>query len=170
LRQQAAAPFAGNPQLRTMLIDMRQRYEQTIDTVSKDAVIEAGYSAAAREWAGNLVESFEAFLRWNKDEITALQVLYSRPYAQRFHLADIKALAAALRTPLHLHGDDPDGSLGPLWRAYETLEKSKVRGAGGRRLWTDIVSLVRFALHQEDELTPYPELVAALDRCCPNAQ
>jgi type I restriction enzyme R subunit len=161
LRQQAAAPFAANLRFRHMLIDMRQRYEQTIDTVSKDAVIEAGYSADARERAGNLVESFEAFLREHKDEITALQVLYSQPYALRLHLADVKDLAAAIRVPLHLHGDDPDGSLGPLWRAYETLEKSKVRGAGGRRLWTDIVSLVRFALHQEVELAPYPERVAA---------
>src|SRR5207237_422393 len=47
LRQQAAAPFAGNPQFRNMLTDMRQRYEQTIDTVSQDAVLEAGYSAGA---------------------------------------------------------------------------------------------------------------------------
>lgn len=113
-----------------------------------------------RERAGGLVASFEEFLREHKDEITALQLLYSRPYAQRLRLADVKALAAAIRAPLKLPGDDPDGSLGPLWRAYETLEQSKVRGAGGHRLWTDIVSLVRFTLHQEDELAPYPERVA----------
>ena len=45
-----------------------------------------------------------------------------------------------------------------LWRAYETLEKSRVHGAGGRVL-ADIVSLVRFALHQEDELRPFREQV-----------
>jgi type I restriction enzyme R subunit len=39
-----------------------------------------------------------------------------------------------------------------LWRAYETLEKNKVREAQARRLLTDIVSLVRFVFHQEDEL------------------
>jgi type I restriction enzyme R subunit len=33
-----------------------------------------------------------------------------------------------------------------------------VRGSGGRVL-TDMVSLVRFALEQDDELVPYPELV-----------
>ncbi len=157
LRQQAAAPLAGNVNLRNQLTDMRQRYEQTIDTVSQDTVIEAGYSVDARERAGGLVASFEAFLREHKDEITALQVLYNRPYAQRLRLADVKALAAAIRAPLRLPGDDPDGSLGPLWRAYETLEQAKVRGAGGHRLWTDIVSLVRFAIHQEDELTRTPD-------------
>jgi hypothetical protein len=30
-----------------------------------------------------------------------------------------------------------------------------VRGASGRRLLTDLVSLVRFALHQDDELVPH---------------
>lgn len=33
-----------------------------------------------------------------------------------------------------------------------------MRGSGGRIL-TDIVALVRFALRQEDELTPFPEQV-----------
>ena len=48
-----------------------------------------------------------------------------------------------------------------LWRAYETLERDRVRGTGGSRLLTDLVSLVRFALHQEDELTPFGERVDA---------
>ena len=39
------------------------------------------------------------------------------------------------------------------------LEKSKVRGAGSHRILTDLASLIRFALHQEDELEPYAEHV-----------
>ena len=46
-----------------------------------------------------------------------------------------------------------------LWRAYELLDKDKVRGASGTRLLTDIVSLVRFALHQDGELVPHAERV-----------
>jgi type I restriction enzyme, R subunit len=34
-----------------------------------------------------------------------------------------------------------------------------VRGAGAGRLLTDVVSLVRFALHQEDELVPHTDRV-----------
>jgi len=34
-----------------------------------------------------------------------------------------------------------------------------VRGASGQRLMTDVVSLVRFALGQEQELVPYAEKV-----------
>ena len=45
-----------------------------------------------------------------------------------------------------------------LWQAYETLEKSRVRGSG-RRVVTDLVSLVRFALEQETILAPFAETV-----------
>src|SRR5205085_866785 len=45
-----------------------------------------------------------------------------------------------------------------LWLAYEALDKTKVRGSGGHTL-TDIVALVRYALHQDDELVPYPQQV-----------
>jgi type I restriction enzyme, R subunit len=98
------------------------------------------------------VESFEQFIAENRDEITALQVLYSRPYGQRLRFADIKALAQAIELPPH--------SLTPerLWQAYEALERAKVRGSGGKML-TDMVSLVRFALHQEQELVPYADQV-----------
>ena len=37
--------------------------------------------------------------------------------------------------------------------------KDHVKGAGAQRILTDLVSLVRFAIHQEDELVPFPEKV-----------
>ena len=41
------------------------------------------------------------------------------------------------------------------------MEKSKVKGASGKRILTDLVSLVRFATHQDNELVPFPEKVNA---------
>jgi type I restriction enzyme R subunit len=152
LLRQAAAPLATNPALRDQLVQMKQRFEQTIDTVSKDVVLEAAFSEAAREKAKELITSFEQFIHEHKDEITALQVLYSRPYTQRLRFVDIKALAEAIKAPPRSWTPEA------LWRAYETLDQSKVRGSGGRIL-TDIVALVRFALRQDDELTPFPEQV-----------
>jgi type I restriction enzyme R subunit len=149
---EAAKPLATNPALRNKLIELKKSYEQTIDTVTKDEVLEAGFSAAAKDKARTIVESFEIFIREHKDEITALQILYSRPYTQRLTLKGIKDLAAAIEKPPR--GWTPQ----VLWRAYETLEKSRVRGAGGKVL-ADIVSLVRFALHQENELRPFREQV-----------
>ena len=153
LLRQAAAPLATSPALRDQLVQMKQRFEQTIDTVSKDVVLEAAFSEAAREKASELVTSFEQFIHDNKDEITALQVLYSRPYAERLRFTDIKALADAIEAPPRSWTPEA------LWRAYETLDQAKVRGASDRRLLTDIVALVRFALRQEEELAPFPEQV-----------
>jgi type I restriction enzyme, R subunit len=150
LMKEAVAPFVSNPTLRDQLTALEQRLEQTIDTVSKDVVLEAAFSEAAREKAQGVVASFEQFIQEHKDEITALQVLYSKPYAQRLRFADIKALAEAIQAPPRSWTPEV------LWRAYETLDQSKVRGSGGRML-TDIVSLVHFALHKEDELVPFAE-------------
>ena len=145
LLKAAAKPFAANLQLRHLLVDIRHSYEQTIDAVSIDAVIEAGFSDAQ---AGVLVQSFREFIEENRDEITALQVLYERPYRRRLSYADIKALADALQAPPRSWTTDR------LWQAYRQLDQSKVRGSGQRAL-ADIVSLVRFAVGEADELAPF---------------
>lgn len=41
------------------------------------------------------------------------------------------------------------------------MEKDKVRGAGAKHILTDLVSLVRFALAQDNELAPFAERVNA---------
>ena len=69
-----------NPDLRNLLVELHKKVEQTIDHVSQDKVIEAGFSADALERAKGVVQSFEKFIEDHKDEITALQILYSRPY------------------------------------------------------------------------------------------
>ena len=148
----ALRPLATNPELRERLVEIRRSYEQTIDEVSKDEVIAAGYSLDGAERARQTAESFRRFIEEHRDEITALQILYSRPYRQRLTFKEVRELARAIERPPHQWTPEK------LWAAYETLDRSKVRGSG-RRVLTDIVSLVRFALEQEDELVPYPELV-----------
>jgi type I restriction enzyme R subunit len=154
LLAEAAKPIAANPTLRNQLVEIRKSYEQTIDTVTKDELISAGLDPAARERAQSIVKSFEAFIEQNKNEITALQILYSRPYKQRLTFKEIKELAETIKRPPR------DWTPERLWHAYEALDRSKVRGSGGRVL-TDIVSLVRFAVHQQEELHPFQEDVSA---------
>jgi len=151
----AAAPLRENPALRDAILDTKRRKEQTIDEVSVDEVTHAGYSVAAKERAAALVKDFEAFLEEHRDEIDALQVLYSQPHAKRLRYADVKALAQAIQAPPRCWTPEA------LWRAYETLAKDRVRGASSRRLLTDVVSLVRFAIHKDDALVPFPERVEA---------
>ncbi len=145
----AARPFAANPDLRQRLIEIHRAYEQTIDTVSRDVVTRAEFSGAE---ADALARSFQAYIEENRDEITALQVLYQRPYRQRLSYADIRALADALRSPPRSW--TPDG----LWDAYRRLDQSRVRGSGQRAL-ADIVSLVRYAIGSDDELAPFADRV-----------
>ena len=152
--RQAVMPLA-NPALRQLILGLKANKDLVIDTVTQDRVIEAAFSEAARERAQGLVQSFETFIAQHKDEITALQILYSRPVRAPLNFDDIKALADALHAPPHLLDE------GALWQAYAALDKSKVKGAGRQRILTDLVSLVRFAMQQDNELVPYPERVAA---------
>jgi type I restriction enzyme R subunit len=153
LLKQAAAPLANNPTLRKRLVEMRQALEQTYDTISQDTVLVSAFSEDAKEKAKGLITSFEHFIKDNKDEITALQVLYSQPHGKRLRFADIKALVEAIQAPPRRWTPEL------LWQAYEVIERDKVRRTSGQRMLTDIVSLVRFALHQEQELLPYQDKV-----------
>ncbi len=150
----AAKPLC-DPTLRQLILDIKAKNELTIDHVSQDQVIEAGFSQAALDRARGLVQSFEQFIADHKDEITALQILYAKPYKQRLTFEAVKELADAIEKPPYLWNESQ------LWQAYAALEKSKVKGASGRRILTDLVSLVRFAIHQDNELVPFPERVNA---------
>ena len=128
-------------------MDVHRPYEQTIDTVSADSLIEAGFSD---DQARTIVQSFQEYIEENRDEITALQALYQRPYRQRLRFDDMKALADALQTP------PGSWTTERLWQAYRQLDQSRVRGSG-QRVLTDIVSLVRFAIGVAEELAPFAE-------------
>lgn len=152
-----------NPDLRELLLAIKKKNEQIIDTVSPDTLIFAGFT---QEKAKGVVESFEQFIVDNKDEITALQVLYSKPYKQRLKFEDVRELAEKLVAqidqlriyqthPLGWEKRVPD----ELWAAYQKLQAGKVRGAAANHILTDLVSLVRFAMQQENELVPFPEKV-----------
>jgi len=150
--EQATAALAANPPLRQKLVEVKRSYEQTIDTLTKDEVLDAGYSEQARERARDVVGSFEQYLQENQNEILALQILFSRPYRRRLTSEMVTELADKLASPPR--GWTPTR----LWQAYETLDRSRVRGSG-LRVFADVVALVRFALGQAGELRPYGEQV-----------
>ena len=149
MRQEAVAPLVTNAALRDKILNIQTHSEQTIDVISQDEVIHATFSDEAKERAQTLVASFEQFIDEHKDEITALQILYSRPHAERLRFEDVKELAAQISMPPRSWTPEA------LWRAYETLDSSRVHGASATRLLTDIVSLVRYALDREDDLVPF---------------
>lgn len=152
--QNAARPLL-DPNLRNKLIELKKKNEQTIDHVSEDQLISAGFDANALGKAKGVIDSFKAFIEENKNEITALQIIYNRPYKTRLHTDELQELADTIRKPPHHLTEDK------LWQAYAVLAKDKVRGVNARHILTDLVSLVRFALDQDNELVPFADRVNA---------
>ncbi len=151
LANEAAKPLASNPALRDLLEAKRRKADVTIDHLTGDTLISAGYD---EEKARQLVTSWKQFLEDNQDEITALQILYNKPHAKR-HLVyeELKTLAEAVgRPPYHIAPAE-------VWKAYEHLEKRPVT-ADPVKILTNLITLVRHAVDPEvTPLSPFPELV-----------
>ena len=152
LTDTACKPF-DDPKFRNTLIEVKKKTEQIIDTISKDQVVLAGFDQQAKEKAHSIIDSFKKFIEDNKNEITALQLIYNKPFGQR-HLTykQIEELANAIeKPPLRLKQET-------LWLAYEQLEKSKVKKARMDKILTDIISLLRFTIKEADILEPFSDI------------
>ncbi len=158
LREEAASPLAHNPELRQALLDVRKAQDVILDEVTLDEVTRAGARqdlAPDHDADQALVSEFEAFCQEHKDELDALTVLYSRPYAQRLTRAQLLDLVAAIqRPPRQWTGE-------ALWAAYERVEAGRVRGASKGKLMTDLISLARHAMGVDEELVGYADQAAA---------
>jgi len=144
--QEALKPF-HNPKLRDTILKAKQSLEQVIDVENPDQLLGAGFDAAALEKARSLVTTFRQFIEDNKDEIEALQVLYSRPHRAGLRYRHVKELAAAIeRPPL-------SASPQRLWQAYQAIEPEQVKGTGGKQL-VDVIALVCHAIEPNQPLCP----------------
>ena len=154
LKHEAGKPFS-NPKLRELIAELSNQAKPIIiDVVSVDEVTHTGVSQTAAEKAQLTIKTFEDYLTTHRNEITALQILFNRPYSQRLDLKAIKELAEQIeKPPYHLTKDK-------VWNAYAILGKSK-GSAKTERLLTDLISLCRFASHQDNELVPFAEKVQA---------
>ena len=149
LAKDACTPFEI-PLIRTTIVAIHKKNEQVIDTVSSDTLITADWDTQATVKSRTIVDTFRKFIEENKNELTALQLIYSRPYGHRhFTYEQIRQLADAIKKPPY------NLTTEQVWRAYEQLEKTKVRGGGPQKLLTDIIALIRFALEETPVLEPF---------------
>jgi type I restriction enzyme R subunit len=144
-------PIASNPQLRQRILEIRLSHDLVFDEGSKDELLDAR-GVVDTSKAKSLVESWIKYIEDNKDEITAIQMLYSKPKNVGITYTEIKELAERIRRP------HPTWTVDVLWNAYLALEPTKVRKSAVHTT-TDLVSLVRFTLGQMSELVPYAQLV-----------
>ena len=134
-------------ELRNVIKAVKKKTDIVIDDVTTDEVTHAAFDQQQSE---KRISSFKEFIEMNKNELLALQILYSQPFPKRrLTYAAIKELASKLTDPPH-HLTTAD-----VWQAYKRLQVTLVRGAPSDKVLTDIISLVRFATGQADTLEPY---------------
>ena len=88
----ALLPF-HNPKLREILL---RPEHQVIDKFTRDQLLMSSFDPEAKKRAETLVTSFRQFIEDNKDEIEAISILYSRPYAAGLRYSQVKELARRL--------------------------------------------------------------------------
>ncbi|MGL6251829.1 MAG: DEAD/DEAH box helicase family protein [Billgrantia desiderata] len=150
LMDEACQPF-DKPALRTLLKEIKQKRDIVIDEVTTDALVHSDFD---HQRAEQTITSFKVFIEENRDELTALQILYNQPLGQqRLTYAAIRELVnTMLEKPPHL-------AVANVWQAYKRLEASQVRGAPVDEQLTEVVSLVRYALGQTGTLEPIDAVV-----------
>jgi type I restriction enzyme R subunit len=145
---QAVTPLAANPELRNRLLEIRQSHDLVIDE-TKDTLIEA-YGVIDADRAREVVTNWRAYMEEHRDEVTALQVLYSAGRTVTF--AELKELADRIQRPPHRWTPDL------LWNAYAAIDSSHVHRAD-RHTVTDLIALIRYTLERDAELVPYATTV-----------
>jgi len=150
LLAEAVSPIADKPAFRDELLNLKRTQDQFIDDISADKIIDVGFTTAQ---ATGIVESWEQFIKDHRDDITALQVMYSQSLSARdVTFAQLKELARAIGRPPHNWDTER------LWAAYQSLDASKVSGTG-QRVLTDLVSLVHRAIDPDGDLVPFSDIV-----------
>jgi hypothetical protein len=97
------------------LIKVHQTSEQVIDVITRDRVLFAGASQQTTQNADQVTKSFRDYVEKHKAEISALQLLYSRPYRHRLTEPMLKELEKKLREEHAAWTEDR------LWDASATL-------------------------------------------------
>jgi type I restriction enzyme, R subunit len=147
----AVRPLAENPDLRARILELRRAHDRIIDEVSADTLLDA-YGVVDTSKAKSVVQSWRAYLDEHRSEITAIQLL-SEARERRVSFDDIKELADRIARPPYNWTPDL------IWDAYVAIEIDGQRPPATQRTLTDLVSLIRFTLGEDDQLVPYAERV-----------
>lgn len=144
-------PIQSNPELRQRILDIKKSHELIIDENSRDVLLDAKGIVDTSK-AKNIVESWKQYVEENKNEITAIQLIYSQPKGLKITFKELKELAEIIKRP------HPTWTIDVIWNAYLALEPKKVRKSVIHTT-TDLVSLLRYTFGQMNELIPYSEIV-----------
>jgi len=140
-----------NPGLRNFIVDVRKKYDQTIDTINQDEIQNIGWVKDQEALAALTISNFTAWIEAHKDEITALQIFYNQPYQRReLTYKMIKDLYEKITT------EQPLIAPAHVWRAYEQMKEAT--GSPKNELIA-LVSLIRKVSGVEETVTGYDKTV-----------
>lgn len=147
--EEALKPF-HDPRMRKAILSIKDKLEQVIDERTQDKLIREGYDGALKYQAKTVISTFREFIEKNKDEIEALQLLYSQPYRSGLRYRHVRELAAKLeQSPFYVRPKEPR-SVSHLWKAFETVEPEKVKGHASKL--ADLISMARHAINPDQPL------------------
>ena len=148
LARNATEPICS-AKLREFILSARKAHDQIIDPTI-DTVINTGWKEDIEQRAEETINKFKQFIEDNKNEITALNIIYSQTYRNRpLTLKMIEELYATMQqTPYFFTMDK-------LWQAYSVKFSDKVKSLTAIKKLTDIVSIIRFELGYTKELDLY---------------
>ncbi|MDA7949716.1 MAG: DEAD/DEAH box helicase family protein [Hyphomicrobiaceae bacterium] len=141
------------PQLRNTILEIKKQNELIIDEISIDKLIDAGFSEEAERLSKKTIKSFDEFVEKNRNELIALDIIYSMPVKSRkITFRDINDLADAIKKPPY--------NLTPklLWSSYKKLDASKVTSNPVTKL-TDLISIIKYSIKKEKTLRPFTDTV-----------
>ncbi len=147
----AVQPIASNPDLRNRILELRRALDRTIDEVSGDVLLDA-YGVVDTTKAKSVVESWRDYLEEHRAEITAIQLL-TEAKERRVAFPDIQELADRIARPPYNWTPDI------IWNAYVALDTEHAQPTSSHRTLTDLVSLIRFAVGEDETLVPYADKV-----------
>lgn len=151
LVQKAIEPIAGNAPLRQRLLELRVAHDLLIDEASKDVLLDAS-GHVDRDRAQETITSWRAYLDEHRDEISAIEAVYTQPKAPKVAYSELRDLAERIQRPPYRWTVDT------LWHAYEAIDTGRVKHSA-RHTTTDLVALIRFALGYDNELVPYASTI-----------
>ena len=149
--REVVTPLAGNAAYRQRLIEIRALHDRVIDEVSVDTLLTAG-GVVDYDKARGVVASWKQFVEDNKDDIALIHVLYSQPRGAKVTFRELSELMERIKRP------PLAASIDLLWNAYQALDADRVR-TSNRHTATDLVTLIRYTLEQDQVLVPFADIV-----------
>lgn len=151
-RKGLVRPLAVHPDARDYLLILNAGFVNILQP-GEDTLIEKGFS---QEEAESTTKAFEEYINSHSDEIEALRIIYNNS-GEALTYAMLKDLTRRLQEYNHKF------NISQLWNNYSILNPKEVRNFTSRDekdALTNIIQLVRYAMHIIPELQSLPAMAA----------